>query len=105
MQGCQPIDLVGLADLGAGSLLGWLPSGRQAWQAIWLSDCVLPSRLSGCLARWLASWLGAWSETGCPAGWLDSNVVACLPACLNKGLGCYQDAAKKTSIVQYPANH
>ena len=72
--------LIGL-DLGAGSLLGWLPSGRQAcWQAIWPSDCVLPSRLYGCLARWLASWLGDWSEADCPAGWLDSNVVACLPA-------------------------
>ena len=48
--------------------------------------------------RWLASWLGDWSEAGCPAGWLDSNVVACLPACLNKGLGCYQDAAKKLAL-------
>ena len=68
--------LIGL-DLGAGSLLGWLPSGRQAcWQAIRPSDCVPPSRLSGCLARWLASWLDDWPIT------LVSSMISNIPVCL-----------------------
>ena len=69
--------LIGL-DLGAGSLLGWLPSGRQAcWQAIRPSDCVPPSRLSGCLARWLASWLGDWPII------LVSSMISNIPVCLS----------------------
>ena len=69
--------LIGL-DLGAGSLLGWLPEGRQAcWQAIRPSDCVPPSRLSGCLARWLASWLGDWPII------LVSSMISNIPICLS----------------------